>query len=342
MVHISSGFLNVCQLEETLTAPSADLAEDLRQVGGDLLVVGAGGKMGPTLARLAKRAAPDKRVTTVSRFSQPGVREELESHGVETISCDLFDRAALAAIPPAPNLIYLAGHKFGAASDPSLTWATNALLPWMIVETLRPERVVALSTACVYPYVTVDRCGANESTPLTPPPGDYTYSCVARERLLQHACERFHVAGRVVRLSYAIDMRYGVLHDVAQSVFAGREIDLTMGYANVIWQGDANEQVLRLLRHAKHPIAPINVTGPERLSIRGLAEQFATRFGRPARVTGEEARDAWLIDTAEALSLFGPPQVSLAQLIDWTAAWVQQGLPSLGKETHFQTRDGNY
>ena len=335
-------FPDVFQLEEALTTPSEALLADLGEVEGDLLIVGAGGKMGPTLARLAKRAAPAKRVTAVSRFSQQGLRNELESHGVETISCDLFDRQALAALPATPNLIYLAGHKFGAATDPSLTWATNALLPWMVVETLSPERIVALSTACVYPYVDVESAGADESTPLVPPPGDYAYSCVARERLLQHACERFDVAGRIVRLSYAIDMRYGVLHDVAQAVFAGREIDLTMGFANVIWQGDANEQILRLLRSTTRPISPINVTGPERVSIRWLAEEFGARLDRQPRVVGEEARDAWLIDATQACRLFGSPQVSLEQLIDWSAAWVRQGLPSLGKETHFQTRDGAY
>jgi nucleoside-diphosphate-sugar epimerase len=333
---------SVVQLEEALTLPSPELVSDLLNVNGDILIVGAGGKMGPSLARLAKRAAPDKRIIAASRFSRPAVRAEVESCGVEAVACDLFDRQTLGELPRVPNVIYLVGHKFGSANDPAATWATNAMLPWMVVEALRPARIVALSTACVYPYADVTGTGADESATLAPPAGDYTYSCVAREHVLRHACERFEVAGRLVRLSYAIDMRYGVLHDVAQAVFHGRPIDVAMGYVNVIWQGDANSQVLRLLNVTSQPVSPINVTGPERLSIRWLADQFGERFGRPPILTGEEAPDAWLIDTTEAQRLFGLPQIPANQLIEWTANWVKQGLPSLGKETHFQTRDGAY
>jgi nucleoside-diphosphate-sugar epimerase len=203
-------------------------------------------------------------------------------------------------------------------------------------------RIVAFSTACVYPYVATDGPGADESVPAVPPPGDYAWSCVGRERMFEHGSRRWGTPGRLVRLSYAIDMRYGVLHDVARAVFGGRPLDLTMGHADVIWQGDANEQALRLLAHCTSPTTPINVTGPEHLSVRWLAERFGERFGRAPVLTGQEAPTAWLIDTREAQRLFGAPRVPLAAMIDWTADWVARGGPSLNKPTHFSTRDGKY
>ena len=334
-------FPGVGELEEFMTRPAPALVADLQSVPGELIILGVGGKMGPTLARMAKRAAPQKRVIGVARFSEKGLREKLESNGIECIACDLLDRAALERLPRAKNVVFMASHKFGAAGDPSFNWAMNVAVPFMVAETFRESRIVAFSTACVYPYVAVEGDGADEKTETLPPPGDYATSCVGREQMFRHASQRYGTPGRLVRLSYAIDMRYGVLYDVAQSVFAGKAVALGMGYANVIWQGDANEQALRLLAHCTSPASAINVSGPK-VSVRRLAQEFGKRFGKKPSYAGAESPTAWLIDTAEATRLFGPPRVPLETMIDWVADWVSRGQPSLGKPTHFETRDGKY
>ncbi len=321
-----------------MTRPSAALRADLSGID-EILVLGVGGKMGPTLARMAQRAG--KRVIGVARFSEKGLREKLERWGIECLACDLLDRAALERLPRAKNVVFMAGHKFGAAGDPSFTWAMNVAVPFMVAETFREARIVAFSTACVYPYVEVNGAGADEKTETLPPPGDYATSCVGREQMFRHASQRYGTPGRLVRLSYAIDMRYGVLYDVAQSVLAGKAVALGMGYANVIWQGDANEQALRLLAHCTSPASPINISGPK-VSVRWLAGEFGKRFSKKPAFSGQEAPTAWLIDTAAAARLLGPPRVPLETMIDWVADWVSRGQPSLGKPTHFETRDGKY
>ena len=339
-------FADVEALEDFMSQPTPGLVADLAGVDGDIVVLGVGGKMGPTLARMARRAAPGKRVIGVARFSDPAVKATLERHGVECIACDLLDRAALERLPNLAsgvrNMVFMAGHKFGAADNASLTWMMNVGVPAMVAETFSGLRIVAFSTACVYPFVAVDGPGANENTPATPPAGDYANSCVGRERLFEYGSRKHGTPGRLVRLSYAIDMRYGVLYDVASQVHAGRPLDVTMGHANVIWQGDANEQALRLLAHCTTPTTPINVTGPQHTSVRWLAAQFGQRFGREPIITGQEAPTAWLEDTTQAQALFGVPRVPIEALIDWVADWVQRGGPSLGKPTHFSTRDGKY
>ena len=333
-------------LEDFMTAPSPALVADLERAPGDILVLGVGGKMGPTLARMARRAVPDRRVIGVARFSDKALPDALRAHGIEPMACDLLDRAALErlrdATPSATNVVFMAGHKFGASGNASFTWAMNVAVPWMVAETFRDRRIVSFSTACVYPFVPVDGPGAPESLAATPPPGDYAWSCVGRERMFEHGSRTWGTPGRMVRLSYAIDMRYGVLRDVADAVFHGRPLDLAMGHADVIWQGDANEQSLRLLAHCTTPASPVNVTGPAHTSIRRLAGEFGRRFGRAPVLTGSEAPTAWLIDTAEAQRLFGPPRVPLDAMIDWVADWVARGGASLGKPTHFEARDGKY
>jgi nucleoside-diphosphate-sugar epimerase len=332
-------FSGVEELEEFMTRPGAALRADLAGID-EMLVLGVGGKMGPTLARMARRAG--KRVIGVARFSEPGLREKLEGWGVECIACDLLERAALERLPRCRQVVFMAGHKFGAAGNPSLTWAMNVGVPFMVAETFRDSRIVAFSTACVYPYVSVQGKGAAEETPTMPPAGDYANSCVGREQAFLYGSQKYGTAGCLMRLEYAIDMRYGVLHDVAAKVFAGQPVDVAMGHVNVLWQGDANERALRLLAHCTTPTSPINVSGPEVLSVRSLAHEFGKRFGKKATLTGNEAATAWLVDTSRAQALLGKPSVPLEAMLDWQADWIARGLPDLGKPTHFETRDGKY
>ena len=342
IIHQMVNFENVAALEEAMTRPSAELAADLARAPGDILILGVGGKMGPTLARMAKRAAPERRVIGVARFSEQGLRAKLESQGIECIACDLLDRAALERLPRAPNLVFMAGHKFGAAGNAVFTWAMNVRVPYLVADAFRGSRSVVFSTACVYPFADVSGPGAGEGTPTLPPPGDYAASCVGREKAFEYGSLTHGTPVRLMRLEYAIDMRYGVLHDVASKVFAGQPVDVAMGHVNVIWQGDANEQALRLLAHCTAPASPINVSGPAVVSVRWLAGEFGRRFGMKAAVTGTEAPTAWLVDTRASQKLLGAPRVPLETMIDWQADWIARGMPGLGKPTHFEARDGKY
>lgn len=339
---LPDSFADVASLEEFMTRPSAALVHDLEAVQGDILVLGAGGKMGPTLAVLAKRAAPAKRVIAVARFSETGLRERLTASGIECLVADLTDRAQVERLPDAANVIYMAGRKFGSTGQEHLTWAMNALVPALVAERFREARIVVFSSGCVYPYVKAIGQGATEQTPSRPPPGEYAWSVVARERVFEHFSRTHGTPGRLIRLNYAIDMRYGVLHDIARKVQRGAAIDLATGHVNVIWQGDANSHALRALAHCTAPIAPLNVSGPETISVRFLAQQFGQRFGREPLLVGAEEETCWLVNTAEAARLFGYPLVPLRAMIDWTADWIASGRASLDKETHYDIRTGEF
>jgi nucleoside-diphosphate-sugar epimerase len=334
------------ELEELLSAPTPETVAAAARLGGDLLVLGAGGKMGPSLARLARRsideAALAHRVICVSRFGSGDLAERLRGDGIETVACDLLDRQALASLPDAPNVLYLAGFKFGASGAPHRTWAMNAYLPAIVAERYAGARIVVLSTGNVYPQVTPRTGGATEATPPAPV-GEYAQSCLARERMFEYMAEACGTRSVLIRLNYATDLRYGVLLDIAERVRRGAPVDLGMGWINTIWQGDANAVVLRAFELCSAPPDLLNLTGPELLSVRETACELARLLGRPEpRFEGEEAETALLNDASRCHALFGLPRVAASTLVQWTAAWVGCGRPTLGKPTHFETRDGRY
>lgn len=332
---------SVAALDDLLARPTKALIDDLSRVDGDIMILGVAGKMGPTVAALAKAAAPARRVIGVARFSDPQAKKWLEGHGVETISCDLLDEAAIAALPKAPNIIFMAGRKFGAEGDLALTWAMNAHVPALVAQAFPKSRIVVFSTGCVYPFVPVTGGGATEEEPPNPP-GEYAQSCVGRERLFEYFSQKFETPGRLFRLNYAIDLRYGVLHDIASKVIGGEPIDITISHVNVIWQGDAAAQALRCLLHCETPMSPINVSGHQILGVRELAAKFGQRFGRAPVFTGTEAPTAWLTNTELAVKLFGEPVVDIDRQIGWTADWVARSMPSFGKPTKYEVADGRY
>ncbi len=342
MSKLPDRFESVEALEDFMIAPSDALVADLAATPGDIMVLGVGGKMGPTLARLAKRAAPDKKVIGVARFSEKDVREELAGAGVETIPADLLDRAALEKLPKAANVVFMAGRKFGASGDVPLTWAMNVQMPAMVAEVFKASRIVAFSTGNVYPFVPVESGGATEDMPPVPPSGDYANSCVGRERMFEYFSARHGTPGRLFRLNYAIDMRYGVLHDIGRKVRDGETIDLTMGHANVIWQGDANSVALRCFAHATTPTTPINVTGPETFEVAKVAEEFGRLLGKKPKFTGKPAPTGWINNAARMVKEFGPPSVPLAKLIEWNADWVARDMKTINKPTKYEVRDGTY
>src|SRR3954467_4802951 len=333
--------VDVAALEELLCRPTQVLVDELEGVDGDIMVLGVGGKMGPTVAGLARNAVPEKRVIGVARFSEAGLKEGLQARGIETIACDLMNEDELAALPKIENIIFMAGRKFGAEGDLALTWAMNAHVPALVAQAFPESRIVAFSTGCVYPFVPVTGTGADESLP-PDPPGEYAQACVGRERMFEYFSRRFATPGRLFRLNYAIDMRYGVLHDIATKILQGQPIDVSLGHVNFIWQGDAAAQALRCLAHCETPTSPINVSGHEILAVRDLAAKLGARLRREPIIVGNEEPTAWVTDTSHAVRLFGLPIVDTEKLIAWTADWVSRSMPSLGKPTKYEVRDGRY
>jgi len=343
--HYIRAIADEAHLDELLSEPSQQVVDTLERLDGDILVLGAGGKMGPTLARMARRAADQagstRRVIGVSRFASGAQEAALHTHGVETIRCDLLDQDAVGRLPVAPNVVFMAGRKFGSTGAESLTWAMNCLVPAAVCRRFEASRIVAFSTGNVYGLTPAGRGGSRE-TDVPAPVGEYAMSCLGRERVFEHFSLTRGTRVAILRLNYAVEMRYGILVDLAQRVLAGQPIDLAMGYVNVIWQADANRMALCALAQAASPPLVVNLAGTDELSVRVVTESLARALGRPASFTGVESPDALLSNGARGWSLLGPPRVDVARLIEWTADWTGRGLPTIGKPTHFESRAGDF
>ena len=333
------------ELDDLLSAPSDADRAAMRAMEGSLLILGAGGKMGPSLARRARRAADEagisKSIVAVSRFSDRTAEAQLQEAGIETIGADLLDFSQLARLPDAENVIFMAGRKFGSAGAAHLTWATNAYLPARVAERYRHARIVAFSSGNVYPFVTVASGGATEET-APAPVGEYAQSVLARERLFEFFSARYGTRVCLLRLNYAVELRYGVLRDIGARVFEGRPVNVGMGSLNAIWQGDANSICLRSFALCQSPPAVLNLTGPETLSVRDIARYFGELFGREPVFEGREADTALLNNAARCHRMFGAPSVSAQTAIAWTAEWIRRGGAAWDKPTHFETRDGRF
>jgi len=333
------------ELENLMTEPSDALVEDMRKIDGNILILGIGGKMGPTLAIMAKRAIDkagvDKKVIGVSRFSNGTLKEDLEKAGIETISTDLLNDEQLKLLPKEKNIIYMAGNKFGTTGNEHFTWAMNTYLPGRVAEHFKGANIVAFSTGNVYPLVPLSQGGCDELHEVAPV-GEYGQSSLGRERVFTYFSHKDNTPLTVFRLNYAIDMRYGVLLEIARSVYNGIPLDLSMGHVNVIWQGDANEYAIRSLLRASSPPTILNVTGPETLSVRWLANEFGRLLGKTPVFEGVEQENALLNNASKAHKEFGYPRVSIREMIEWTATWVANDGETINKPTHFQERKGQF
>lgn len=332
-------------LDEVMSRPSAGLVESIARGSGDLLVLGAGGKMGPTVARMARRAfeaaGRDGEVIAVSRFSDPAARAGLEAAGVATISGDLLEPAFLRELPDAPEVVFMAGRKFGSTGAEHLTWVMNAHLPGLVARRFREARCVVFSTAAVYPFTPTDGTGAGED--LEPEPiGEYAQSCLARERMFEYAAHTWGTRSALIRLSYALDLRYGVLHDVGASVRDGQAVNVGMSTASVIWQGDACDLILRTLEHTAAPPLTVNVSGTEPIRIREVAVELGRLLGVEPMLEGVESDSALFVDCRRMAGLVGEPMTPLGTVLRWTADWLRAGGRTLDKPTHFEVRDGKF
>lgn len=334
------------EIELLLSTPTAGVIEAVKGLDGDFMVLGVGGKMGTTTAVMLRRALDaagrqDATVTGVSRFTRASAKADLEALSVRTLACDLADAAQVAALPATVNVLYLAGQKFGTDSAPGLTWIQNTVVPAIVADRLRDSRIVVFSTGCVYPFVPTSGPGAKESEPVAFL-GEYASTCVGRERVFSHFAALHGTRELMYRLNYAVELRYGVFVDIAMKVLGGEPVDVTMGSLNCIWQGDACARAIQCLAYTANPPRILNITGPETLSIRTLAEEFGRRFAREPILTGTEAGSAWISDASESIRLFGPPTVGVPQMMDMIADYLRSGGHLLGKPTHFETRSGKF
>ena len=344
-VSLDSTIEGIEQLEEQLSQPPSGVVEAMRRLNGDIIVLGVAGKMGPSLARMARRASDlagvQRRIIGVARFSSDGAEAGLQRHGIETIRADLLDEEALRRLPDSPNVLYLAGMKFGATGQESLTWAMNTHLPAIVCRRFALSRIVAFSTGNVYGLAPVAGGGSLETDPPAPV-GEYAMSCLGRERIFEHFSRTLDLRLALLRLNYACDLRYGVLVDLARRILAGAPVDLGMGWFNTLWQGDANAMTLCCFEQAASPPLLLNLTGPELLGVRETCEALGRHLGRAPVFVGTESSTALLSNARQAFSLFGPPRVSAGQLIASAAAWLLRGGQTLNKPTHFESRDGRF
>ena len=333
------------QLYEELLQPSDSLISDVEKLDGDILILGAGGKMGPALAKLAKQAVDKagvaKKVIAASRFSEPGLEHELHNAGIETYTADLLEDDQLNRLPEVKNVLYLAGQKFGTTGKESFTWAMNAYLPGRVAQRYQKSRIVVFSTGNVYPLSQVSLGGLTEQHP-TGPVGEYAQSCLGRERIFQYSSLKYNTPVFIYRLNYANDVTYGVLLEIAKSVNEEKPLDVSMGHVNVIWQGDANEIAIRALHHCEVPAKIVNITGHETISVRWVAQQFGKLFGKTPQFINEEQSTALLSNAAESIRLFGDARVTVKQMIELIAEWIKQGGKIINKPTHFQEREGQF
>jgi len=333
------------ELDDLLSQPSEAVIESVRQWDGDLMILGCAGKIGISLGRMAVRAFAaaglKRRVLGVDLFPTPTSRALVEAAGVEAIPCNLLDQSALTKLPSADHIVFMVGRKFGTQGDEEMTWAVNTLIPWHAAMRFPSSNIVSFSTGCVYPLVDPLTGGCTEAD-AAEPVGEYAQSCLGRERVFQYASKINQTPVCLLRLNYAIDLRYGVLHDIAQKIWEGKPVDLTVGHANCIWQGDVNCVTLQALNHCQLPPNILNITGPETLSVRFAATRMAAVMGKPVSFTGQEGGIAYLNNSAKAQQLFGYPSVSIPYLLDWTANWIKAGGASLGKPTHFEVNTGKY
>jgi dTDP-4-dehydrorhamnose reductase len=338
-------YMNINSTYQDLLKPSEDLVNDVAKLDGDIIILGAGGKMGPDLARLAKQAIDiagvKKEVIAVARFSESGLQKELQGYGIKTIPTDLLADDELQRLPVTKNVLYLAGMKFGTTGKEPLTWAMNSYLPGRVAEKFKTSRIVVFSTGNVYPLMPISSGGATEKE-VPAPVGEYAQSCLGRERIFQYFSVKNNTHTLIFRLNYANDLRYGVLIDIAKAVNEQRPIDLRMGYVNVIWQGEANEFALRCLHHCTSPSAILNITGPESVSVRKIAVSFGRLLDKQPEFVNEEQNTALLSNAAQSYRLFGTSKVSLNQMLELIAAWIKVGGQTLDKPTHFQEREGKF
>ncbi len=333
------------RLDQILTTPSERLLEDIKKIDGDIMILGAGGKMGPTLSLLAKKAVEmtggKQKVIAVSRFTDPFASKLLNDNGVETISIDLMEEGAMDSLPDAKNVIYMAGRKFGTTGQEALTWAMNVWLPVLVAERFKNSNIVVFSSGNIYPLVPIHSGGATEDTPPLPN-GEYAMSCLGRERVFEYGSMKYNTPVFFYRLNFAIDLRYGVLYDIASQIMAGEPVSLSMPVFNCIWQGDANEMAIRGLLHAGSPAVKMNITGPETISVRYAATELGKLLNKEVFFEGEESDSAVLNNASKAMKTFGYPSVSLQTMIKWQAEWILSGGRALNKPTHFEERKGKF
>ena len=335
----------VPELERILTTASSGLVVSMRALKGDILILGVGGKVGPTLARLAKNAVEasgiSRRVIGVDVFPGKDERRRLEDAGVETIKADLMAPGSFDALPDAENIVYMVGRKFGSTGAEWQTWMTNVHLAGLAGRRYAKSRMVAFSSGNIYPFLPIGSGGATESTPPSPV-GEYAISCLGRERMFDYYANEAGAKVLHFRLNYAVELRYGVIVDVATKVWAGEPVDVTMGNANVVWQGYAGSVALQCFALAASPARVLNVTGPEIVSIRWLATRLGELMGKKPIIVGQESPTALLSNAAPCHKLFGYPEVSVEKAVEWVAYWTMSGGSTLNKPTHYETRDGKY